>query len=202
MFIFDSSYLVSTYDVAPSAIGLAFGLGILIPLGSNILPILRALSKTLRDSLDLYHRTVNDILVTVIKLEKMGVSLEQTSSALLLILMGFVSYYMIPMAFIFSNIKLALAIINIILIIMIIGFTLLVNLLERPFERLILYLSLQVTKLLKYDDFNLKPVILKNLEGHYSRNWKTTLMYTIALAFLIFAGAGFSLQTEVITDIL
>lgn len=76
MFIFDSSYLVSSYDVASSAIGLAFGLGICIPLASNILPITRALSKTLRDSLDLYHRTVNDIFVTVIKLEKMGVSIE------------------------------------------------------------------------------------------------------------------------------
>jgi hypothetical protein len=37
---------------------------------------MRALSKTLRDSLDLYHRTVNDIYVNVVKLEKMGVSID------------------------------------------------------------------------------------------------------------------------------
>jgi len=198
MFIFDSSYLVSTYDVAPSAIGLAFGLGFFIPLASNILPIMRALSKTLRDSLDLYHRTVNDILVTVVKLEKMGVSIDQTFSAILLILMGFVSYYLIPMAFIFNNIQLALAIINIILIIMIVGFTLLINLIETPFEKLILNIILSC----RCSDKKLKSIILKNMEGHYSRNWKTTLMYTIALAFLIFAGAGFALQTEVIADLL
>lgn len=189
MFIFDSSYLVSTFDVAPSAIGLAFGLGFFIPLASNILPIMRALSKTLRDSLDLYHRTVNDILVTVVKLEKLGVAIDQTFSAILLILMGFVSYYLIPMAFIFNNIQLALAIINIILIIMIVGFTLLINLVESPFEKLILNIML----CFRPSDKNLKPIILKNMEGHYSRNWKTTLMYTIALAFLIFAGAGFAL---------
>lgn len=76
MFIFDSSILVSTYDLTGSSIGLAFALGILIPLISNILPILRALSKTLRDSLDLYHRTINAILVSVVKLEKMGISID------------------------------------------------------------------------------------------------------------------------------
>lgn len=76
MFIFDSAVLMSSYDIATSAIGLSFGIGLFIPLASNILPILRALSKTLRDSLDLYHRTINDILVNVIKLEKMGISID------------------------------------------------------------------------------------------------------------------------------
>lgn len=73
--------------------------------------------------------------------------------------MGFTSYYLIPMAFIFSNIQLALAVINIILIIMIIGFTLIVNLLEEPFEKLLLNLMLCIYK----KDRNLKPVILKNM---------------------------------------
>ncbi|CAD8045647.1 unnamed protein product [Paramecium sonneborni] len=198
MFIFDSAVLMSSYDIAKSAIGLSIGLGLFIPLASNILPIVRALSKTLRDSLDLYHRTINDILVNVIKLEKMGISIDQFFTAALLVIMGFVSYYLIPMAFIFSNIQLALAVINIILIVMIIGFTLLANILEEPFEKAILKLILCIFK----KDRNLEKIIFKNLEAHYSRNWKTTLMYTIALAFLIFAGAGFALQTSVITDVL
>jgi len=45
-----------------------------MPIISNILPIKKALSKALRDSLDLFHRVVNDILVTVVKLEMMGIS--------------------------------------------------------------------------------------------------------------------------------
>ena len=53
---------------------MGISLGLLIPLISNYLPIRRALSKTLRDSLDLYHRAVNGIVVTVMKLEKMGIS--------------------------------------------------------------------------------------------------------------------------------
>lgn len=45
-----------------------------MPIVSNILPIKKALSKALRDSLDLFHRVVNDLLVTVEKLERMGIS--------------------------------------------------------------------------------------------------------------------------------
>lgn len=43
-------------------------------------------------------------------------------------------------------------------------------------------------------------VITKNKEGHKRRNTKTALMYSIALAFLIFAGTGFRLQAMVIED--
>lgn len=40
------------------------------------------------------------------------------------------------------------------------------------------------------------------MEGHRRRNSKTALMYTIAIAFLIFAGAGFTLQQQTIQDFL
>lgn len=73
--------------------------------------------------------------------------------------MGFVSYYLVPMTFIFSNIKLALAVINIILIVMIIGFTLLANLVEEPLEKLILNLILCIMR----KDRNLKKIIYKNM---------------------------------------
>jgi hypothetical protein len=62
---------------------------------------MRALSKTLRDSLDLYHRVVDEITVSVVKLEKLGLSIEQMMTAGLLVVMGFVCYYLAPAAFIF-----------------------------------------------------------------------------------------------------
>jgi hypothetical protein len=40
------------------------------------------------------------------------------------------------------------------------------------------------------------------MDGHRRRNSKTALMYTIALAFLIFAGAGFKLQSQTVQDFL
>lgn len=72
--IFNKSMMVTTYDLHYSAVILSFGLGLFIPLISVYLPIQRAMSKTLRDSLDLYHRVVNEISVSVQKLEKLGIS--------------------------------------------------------------------------------------------------------------------------------
>lgn len=43
-------------------------------------------------------------------------------------------------------------------------------------------------------DIKLHGLIKKNMLAHEKRNSKTTLIYTIALSFLIFAGAGFALQ--------
>lgn len=93
--------VVTSYELHWSAIVLAFGLGIFIPLISVYLPIQRAMSKTLRDSLDLYHRVVNEISVSVQKLEKLGISFSQSFNALTLILMGVVCYYFAPAAFVY-----------------------------------------------------------------------------------------------------
>jgi len=48
-----------------SSIVLAFLIGLVMPVVSNILPIKRALSRTLKDSLDLYHRVNDQLSVSV-----------------------------------------------------------------------------------------------------------------------------------------
>lgn len=62
-FIFDTSTMITTYALHYTAIILALVLGIFIPVFSNYVPIKRALSKTLRDSLDMYHRSINEIAI-------------------------------------------------------------------------------------------------------------------------------------------
>lgn len=54
---------------------MGLAIGTLMPLAANVGPIMRALSRTLRDALDVYHRVVNEFTVQVIKLEKRGISL-------------------------------------------------------------------------------------------------------------------------------
>lgn len=68
---------------------------------------------------------------------------------------------------------------------MVIGVTVLMNLFESILERLILRLIL----LIKRSDSNLKMIIMNNLHGHGNRNFKTTLMYSLGLSFIIFTGA-------------
>jgi len=53
-------------------------------------------------------------------------------------------------------------------------------------------------------DKRLKEVVSKNLDGHRNRNSKTSIMFTLAISFLIFAASSFTLlagliEGEVIT---
>jgi len=116
-----------TYQLHWSALVLGAVLGILIPIVSNYFPIKKALSKSLRDSLDLLHRSIGEVSVTVQQLEKLGISFNQTICAITLIGMGVTCYYIAPRAFVYNNIRLFLVIINFILILMILGYTLLFN---------------------------------------------------------------------------
>ena len=63
--IFENSHLKTSYSLTSDSIIMGFCIGILMPLMSNYVPIRRAMSKTLRDSLDITHRAADNI--TVIK---------------------------------------------------------------------------------------------------------------------------------------
>ncbi len=71
--IFTYSKEAGSFDLHYSAVLIGVSLGLFMPLVSNILPISRALSKTLRDSLNVYQRAMNEILVRVMKLETLGI---------------------------------------------------------------------------------------------------------------------------------
>jgi len=62
--IYDIARNRSTYGLSPASVWLGVILGICLPIISNIFPIQRALGKTLRGSLDLYHRSAGELSVT------------------------------------------------------------------------------------------------------------------------------------------
>ena len=75
------AYIISEFadigvnmELHPLAVVTGIVLGTIMPMVAMYLPIKRALTQTLRDSLDLYHRTVSDLTVTIMKLEKLGLS--------------------------------------------------------------------------------------------------------------------------------
>ena len=109
------SFHYSTYWL-----GLATGIG--VPLISNIIPIRQALGTTLRDALDKSRAGVNEQEVHVVRLEKMGVNKTQVSVAAAFMFVSFVTLFMVPMrAF---NVELAKVYgwLNILLILVIVGF--------------------------------------------------------------------------------
>jgi ABC-type antimicrobial peptide transport system permease subunit len=75
-FIFVFAQNNTDYSLSPGSVILGTALGIFLPMLSNIIPIQRALSKNLRVSLDLYHRSVNELTVSIKRLEEMGLSIN------------------------------------------------------------------------------------------------------------------------------
>lgn len=193
-YLYTFTQLVSSYQIVLSSVILAFTIGLVMPVISNIMPIKRALSRTLKDSLDLYHRVNDQLSVDVQRLENMGLSLGQSLISITLIVIGIITYYVAPMAFLNNDIQLFLIILNTILILMILGFTLLINLFQTFVEKIYLYsIIYPLDKLNIFKDIPLIFIIKKNMDAHYKRNYKTTLMITVAISFVIFNGASFGL---------
>ena len=74
------------------------------------------------------------------------------------------------------------------LILVILGLTFLSTLLFKPLE----YLVMNVLLLTCFrGDKKVKPIVEKNLQAHRKRNNKTSIMFTLALSFLIFSASSF-----------
>jgi len=121
--------------------------------------------------------------VSIRKLEDFNFNVTEVILALLLILFSFTTYYIIPWTFTSGRSGLFLTILNLILVLVLIGLTLLARAIINPVAKFFLAL---VTKLFCTRDKRLMPIIKMNMEAHKSRNVKTAVMYSLAMAYLYF----------------
>jgi hypothetical protein len=68
-----------------------------------VLPIRRALTKTIRDALDVYHNVVFDTQVHIQQLAKLGVNVNELLISVVLVVTGFLVYYLIPLTFAYER---------------------------------------------------------------------------------------------------
>ena len=113
----------SYYGLSQKAIMVGVSIGVCIPMLSNIIPIQAALGKNLRASLDLYHRQSSELTVSVKKLANYGLSIPQLVMALMLVVLGILTYYVAPASFLFRQFEWFFLIMNGVLLMMIIGLT-------------------------------------------------------------------------------
>jgi ABC-type antimicrobial peptide transport system permease subunit len=179
---------------------LAIGLGVVMPIVANIVPVRKALSSRLRDALDLYRSSVGEVTVTLQRLADLGLSPELTSLSVVMVIIGVVTFYAMPLSFILNRIDIFLLLMNLILISMLVGLSLVAQILQSRVEYIFLSIYFMSCNLIRYRkaDTCLFPLIVKNLKGHRRRNQKTSHMLTITASFLIFAGVMFSLQSKLI----
>ncbi|ORZ31776.1 FtsX-like permease family-domain-containing protein [Catenaria anguillulae PL171] len=201
-------YILSSFSAVPmslgldpSAIVLGFGLGLGLPLVAMLVPIRRALSQTLRDALDLFHNSVNDSVVTITKLREAGINVGETIISALLVTVGFLVYYVIPLSFTFNNLPLFFRILTLILLAMVVGQVLMGQVLQHFLEliamRLVVFMFARRGRA-----GAIANVVSKNLGAHIKRNGKTALMMSLLLAYIIFAAVMFKIQSDTLSETL
>jgi hypothetical protein len=120
-------------------------------------------------------------------MQNFGISLTQIIVSVLLLSFGILTYYSIPWAFINGQTGLFSFYINLLLLFLILGMIFTSQALVPTLENFFLDMMI----FFRPRDLKMKPIIKKNLESHAGRNQKTSLMFTVTLAFLVFAGANF-----------
>lgn len=173
------------------------GIGITMPIIANLVPIQQALSKTLRDGLNLLRRSISEISVKITKLENIGVSLPELVAAICLVVCGFLTYYVVPLSLYYKNFSLFSLVLNVIFMAMVLGIVILSTFAVPYVEKVVSSLIF----IFFWRDRNLKQVTFSNLKGHKNRNLKTSLMYSIALSFLIMTGCNLAQQKELFSSV-
>lgn len=179
---------------AMSAGLLGLGIGIAIPLFSNLLLVRTAMSSTLRDALDITTHALDSTKVTVVRLQNLGISGRVLSFGVACFAIGFVSYYLFPYALLYQDYDLAFGILTVIIIGMVLGLASISMALQSLMETGLSYV------LILWFDAPLRALVRKNLGAHRSRNHKTAVIFTLSLAFIVFGTAMRMNQQNMIFD--
>lgn len=182
--------------MAPAAWWYASAIGIFVPVLAVIFPIRRALGGVLRDALDVSHQVVSEVTVKIMRLKDVGLSPAQAILSILLTICGFVTFYALPLSFLFRDFAAFLGILTAVLLGMLVGLAILAQVAQPWLERGVLKGLLFCGR----DERTLGTVVRKNLDGHRPRNGKTALLISLTIGFLVFAAAMFRLQANSIVS--
>ena len=186
--------LVMPYFMSKSNLIFGIVIGISIPLISSYFPIKKVLNSNLKENLSVFNKKISEIVITMIKLENIGISTSSLIISITLITIGVLTYYVGPLSFLFLNSRLFLFIMLGILLAILIGLIVLTQLLVPYLQKFIL----KIIMFLSFKDRNLHLLVLKNLEGHNRRDQQVSLIFMIAIGFIIFSGCTLNLVIDFI----
>ena len=187
-----NSALVMPFFLSTSNIIFGVVAGLSIPLISSYFPIKKSLEDNLKETLTIFNKKIGDIVVSIIKLENLGVSPTTFIASITLIVIGLLTYYVAPLSFLFMNVSLFLFIMIGILLTMLLGLIILTQLLVPHLQKFIL----KIIMFLSFKDRKLELIVVKNLEGHKRRDQQVSIMFMVALGFVIFAGCTLNLVVD------
>mmetsp|Transcript_18017 Transcript_18017/g.30686 ORF Transcript_18017/g.30686 Transcript_18017/m.30686 type:complete len:557 (+) Transcript_18017:920-2590(+) len=163
--------------------------GLVIPLASSVAPIQSALKKNLNESLDIQRSKTQAIFVEILDSDKQNMS-SYIVFGLVAVVYGLSIYYFLPLAMLSFNFALVLKIFFFILVGMLFGLSLLAFNLQRFLEIILVYVFFF------WEKQSMRNMILKNLTAHKLRNKMTSIIYSLALGFIIFLIVSYNLQIK------
>lgn len=163
--------------------------GVIMPIISSILPARRAIKKSLSESINTIKRFSIEIQVLVTKLQKYGISPYTLCSSVLMICMGYLCYYHIPRTFLKKDVDSFFQILNLMLLIFIFGLVILLQLTQKPFQKLTAKLLCKLFAKNK----SMLNLVLNNFEVHSRKINKIFFVYSLSFSFFIFITLGLNL---------
>jgi hypothetical protein len=95
--------------------------GLFIPFLSNIAPIKQALGTSLRNALDKFRPSIDDVEVQMVRFENQGLSFNQVIMSITLLVFGIVTYYFVPQAAVKQKLQDFMYLMNALLLLIILG---------------------------------------------------------------------------------
>lgn len=179
--------------LTPMSVGLATVLGLLVPIIAAILPIKAALTGNLHDALDTKRSKQKTVIITIERASSGELHTSLLITGLLLVIFGFGIYYFLPLALVYNNITLLFNIFLILLVGMLLGLVMLSLNLSPLLERAMIAVMFT---LLWFENQSLGIIVTKNLVAHRLRNRKTSIMYALALGFIIFLTVAIRIEIQ------
>ncbi|CAG9319834.1 unnamed protein product [Blepharisma stoltei] len=174
-------------EPTPDAVGIAIMIGFLMPIIAGMSPLRQIFYSNLAESLDVSHSKSKAVSI---KIEGSDSVVKRTIVwfGFVTVVFGFVVYLLLPLALLSFNLQLLLGIFLAILIAFLLGLVLLSMNFQYLFERATVLLFFW------WESSAMRLMIVKNLAAHRLRNRKTTVMYALALAFIIFLSVMAEMQ--------
>jgi hypothetical protein len=169
-------------ELTPGAIGSATALAVAIPALSSIGPIRGALGRSIREALDPDRPKAPAVRVTINRATTAAVSWRLVALGLGIFAFGFLVYFAMPLAFITLNLSLLMSVFLVILVGLLAGLVLLGIQAETALQWVTLAALVRW-----WEAPAVAGLAWTNLSaGHRDRNRKTSLMYALSVAFIVF----------------
>ncbi|KPA82246.1 hypothetical protein ABB37_03358 [Leptomonas pyrrhocoris] len=179
--------------VTGAAIGWATLAGLGIPIVASFFPILALVTQKLPDALNTSRSRSVGVIFKIRRNDSSELNGTMFGLGVLLFVFGFLVYFLFPTGLIVMNLSLIFYIFFAVLIGLLAGFVLLALNFERVCQVCISYL------LLFAESKAVFSFMQKSLSAHRVRNRKTTLMYSLSLAFVIFITVAVQIELSSFT---